>query len=80
MIFSFVDIALQIFCQAPFYSGNYFQRQLGFDKVYDVNNNITFLEMLYAGEKGYQFISLAENGQSLMFLILKSVNLFFIFL
>jgi len=38
------------------------------------------MDMLYAGEAGYKFISLAEGGQSLMFLILKSINLFFIFM
>lgn len=36
--------------------------------------------MLYPGEKGYRFISLANDGQSLLFLILKGLNLFFIFL
>ena len=38
------------------------------------------MEMLYAGEAGYRFLSLADGGQSLMFLILKSLNLFFIFM
>lgn len=35
--------------------------------------------MLY-DEKGYRFISLADGGQPLLFLLLKSFNLFFIFL
>ena len=40
MIFSFVDIALQIFFQVPFYNGTYFQRLLGFDKIYEMNPKV----------------------------------------
>ena len=36
--------------------------------------------MLYAGEEGYKFVSLSDGGRNLLFLILKSLNLFFIFL
>jgi len=42
MIFSFVDIALQIFFQAPFYDGTYLTRQFGFDKVYTINDGVSF--------------------------------------
>jgi hypothetical protein len=63
MIFSFVDIALQIFCQAPLYHGTYFFRQFGFDKVYTINTEVTFEELMYptAGAEP-SFLSLSENG------------------
>lgn len=41
------------------------------------------MDLLYPDDdfkENYRFLSLADGGQSLLFLILKSVNLFFIFL
>jgi hypothetical protein len=48
--------------------------------VYTINTEVTFEELLYPVGAEPSFLSLSENGQSLMFLILKSLNLFFIFL
>lgn len=78
MIFSFADIALQILCQAPFYSGNtYILRQFGFDKVYVVNADVAFDQLAHPGA---WFLQLSDGGRSLLYLVLKSANLFFIFL
>lgn len=79
MIFSFVDIALQVVCQTPFYDGDlYLLRQFGFNKVYRINPDVTFAQLLATPDAW--FLRLADGGAPLVLLALKSANLFFIFL
>lgn len=47
VIFSFIDISIQIACQAPFYSSDYVLKQFGFDKVYIINPDVSLMELMY---------------------------------
>lgn len=42
MIYSFLDIAIQIICQIPIYEGSILLEKFGFDRVFTVNKNLTF--------------------------------------
>jgi hypothetical protein len=92
LIYSFVDIALQILYQFPGITtpqpknieevikttSSYplYSRYLGFDKIYFINENVKNIGDILQGGQYLAYL----NKQNLFYFILKSFNLFFIFL